>query len=44
VPEVGPGPSDDVPLAVPCRWHRAMRIVDDPDALHLRTLAEHEAR
>ena len=38
----GAGVSDDVPLAAMYAWHRAMRIFDGPDEVHLRTLAKQE--
>lgn len=34
----GMGVSDDVPLAAMYGWHRAMRIFDGPDEVHLRTI------
>ena len=40
----GAGISDDVPLAAMYGWHRAMRIFDGPDEVHLRTLAKRETR
>ena len=40
----GAGVSDDVPLAAMYGWHRAMRIFDGPDEVHLRTLARSELR
>ena len=40
----GAGVSDDVPLAAMYGWHRAMRIFDGPDEVHLRTLAKRETR
>jgi acyl-CoA dehydrogenase len=40
----GAGVSDDTPLAEMYAWHRAMRIFDGPDEVHLRTLARHELR
>jgi acyl-CoA dehydrogenase len=39
----GAGVSDDVPLAAMYGWHRAMRIFDGPDEVHLRTIAKAEA-
>jgi acyl-CoA dehydrogenase len=39
----GAGVSDDVPLAEMWGWHRAMRIFDGPDEVHLRTIAKAEA-
>jgi len=36
------GVSDDVPLARMYSWHRAMRIFDGPDEVHLRALARAE--
>jgi acyl-CoA dehydrogenase len=38
----GAGVSDDVPLARMYGWHRAMRIFDGPDEVHLRTIAKSE--
>lgn len=38
----GAGVSDDVPLAAMYGWHRAMRIFDGPDEVHLRTIAKNE--
>ncbi len=38
----GAGVSDDVPLARLWGWHRAMRIYDGPDEVHLGTLAKAE--
>lgn len=40
----GAGVSDDVPLAAMYGWHRAMRIFDGPDEVHLRTIARKELR
>jgi acyl-CoA dehydrogenase len=40
----GAGVSDDVPLAPMYGWHRAMRIFDGPDEVHLRTIAKNELR
>lgn len=40
----GAGMSDDVPLAAMYGWHRAMRIYDGPDEVHLRTIAKNELR
>ncbi|MGW0041489.1 acyl-CoA dehydrogenase family protein [Rhodococcus sp. NPDC003348] len=40
----GAGVSDDVPLTAMCGWHRAMRIFDGPDEVHLRTIAKTELR
>jgi acyl-CoA dehydrogenase len=36
------GVSDDTPLARLYGWHRAMRIFDGPDEVHLRTIARAE--
>jgi acyl-CoA dehydrogenase len=36
------GVSDDVPLARMYSWHRAMRIFDGPDEVHLRSIARAE--
>jgi acyl-CoA dehydrogenase len=38
----GMGVSDDVPLAMMYGWHRAMRIFDGPDEVHLRGIAKAE--
>lgn len=40
----GAGVTDDVPLARMWGWHRAMRLFDGPDEVHLTTLARHELR
>jgi acyl-CoA dehydrogenase len=40
----GLGVSDDVPLAKMYGWHRAMRIFDGPDEVHMRSLARAELR
>lgn len=40
----GAGVSDDVPLTAMYGWHRAMRIFDGPDEVHLRTIARLEIR
>ncbi|TCB95474.1 acyl-CoA dehydrogenase [Micromonospora zingiberis] len=40
----GAGVSDDVPLAAMWGWHRAMRIFDGPDEVHLRSVARAEIR
>ena len=36
------GISDDVPLARLYGWHRAMRLFDGPDEVHMRTIARAE--
>ena len=36
--------SDDTPLAGMWGWHRAMRLFDGPDEVHLRSLARSELR
>jgi acyl-CoA dehydrogenase len=36
------GVSDDTPLARMYGWHRAMRIFDGPDEVHMRTIARSE--
>jgi acyl-CoA dehydrogenase len=36
------GVGDDVPLARLWGWHRAMRIFDGPDEVHLRSIARYE--
>jgi acyl-CoA dehydrogenase len=38
----GAGISEDVPLARLYGWHRAMRIFDGPDEVHMRTIARAE--
>lgn len=38
----GMGVSDDVPLARLYSWHRAMRLFDGPDEVHMRTIARAE--
>jgi len=38
------GISDDTPLAAMWGWHRAMRVFDGPDEVHLRSLATAELR
>ncbi len=38
----GAGVSDDTPLAAMWGWHRAMRIFDGPDEVHLTSLARAE--
>ena len=38
----GAGLSQDTPLAAMYAWHRAMRIFDGPDEVHLRTVARAE--
>jgi acyl-CoA dehydrogenase len=38
----GMGVTDDVPLAMMWGWHRAMRLFDGPDEVHLTTLARAE--
>jgi acyl-CoA dehydrogenase len=40
----GLGVSDDVPLAEMYGWHRAMRLFDGPDEVHLQTIARAELR
>lgn len=40
----GAGVSDDVPLAAMWGWHRAMRLFDGPDEVHLQALAKSELR
>lgn len=40
----GAGVSDDVPLAAMYGWHRAMRIFDGPDEVHLRGIARAELK
>jgi acyl-CoA dehydrogenase len=38
----GGGVSDDFPLARLYAWHRAMRLFDGPDEVHMRTIARAE--
>jgi acyl-CoA dehydrogenase len=38
----GAGVSDDFPLARLYSWHRAMRLFDGPDEVHMRTIARSE--
>ncbi|MDT5094248.1 MAG: acyl-CoA dehydrogenase [Mycobacterium sp.] len=38
----GAGVSDDFPLARLYSWHRAMRLFDGPDEVHMRTVARAE--
>jgi acyl-CoA dehydrogenase len=40
----GAGVSDDTPLAAMYGWHRAMRLFDGPDEVHLRAIARSELR
>ncbi|WP_375503560.1 acyl-CoA dehydrogenase family protein [uncultured Jatrophihabitans sp.] len=40
----GAAVSDDTPLAAMWGWHRAMRLFDGPDEVHLRSLARSELR
>jgi acyl-CoA dehydrogenase len=40
----GAGVSDDTPLAEMYGWHRAMRIFDGPDEVHLRSIARQELK
>ena len=40
----GAGVSHDTPLAAMYAWHRAMRIFDGPDEVHLMTVAKAELR
>jgi acyl-CoA dehydrogenase len=40
----GAGVSDDLPLAAMWGWHRAMRLFDGPDEVHLRSLGRAELR
>ncbi len=40
----GAGVSDDTPLAYFYAWARVLRIVDGPDAVHRRTMAQQELR
>jgi acyl-CoA dehydrogenase len=40
----GAGVTDVTPLAAMYAWHRAMRLFDGPDEVHLRSVAKHELR
>ena len=40
----GAGVSDDIPLAAMWGWHRAMRLFDGPDEVHLRSVARQELK
>jgi acyl-CoA dehydrogenase len=40
----GAGVSDDTPLAAMWGWHRAMRLFDGPDEVHLRSIGRSELR
>lgn len=40
----GAGVSEDTPLAQMYAWHRAMRLFDGPDEVHLNTVAKAELR
>ncbi|MTV25872.1 acyl-CoA dehydrogenase [Nitriliruptoraceae bacterium ZYF776] len=40
----GAGVSEDTPLAQMYAWHRAMRLFDGPDEVHLRTVARSELK
>jgi acyl-CoA dehydrogenase len=40
----GLGISDDIPLAGMYGWHRALRIFDGPDEVHLRSIAQWELK
>jgi acyl-CoA dehydrogenase len=40
----GAGVSEDTPLAAMYAWHRAMRIFDGPDEVHLLSVAKAELR
>jgi acyl-CoA dehydrogenase len=40
----GAGVSDDFPLAAMWSWHRAMRIFDGPDEVHVQSIAKTELR
>jgi acyl-CoA dehydrogenase len=40
----GAGVTDDHPLAAMWGWHRAMRLFDGPDEVHLQALAKDELR
>jgi len=38
----GAGVTDTTPLAAMYGWHRAMRLFDGPDEVHLRSIAKAE--
>jgi acyl-CoA dehydrogenase len=38
----GAGVTDVTPLAAMYGWHRAMRLFDGPDEVHLRSIAKAE--
>ena len=40
----GAGVSQDTPLAAMWGWHRAMRLFDGPDEVHVRSVAKAELR
>jgi len=40
----GLGICDDVPLARMYGWHRALRILDGPDEVHLRSISRWELK
>jgi acyl-CoA dehydrogenase len=40
----GAGVSEDTPLSAMYGWHRAMRLFDGPDEVHLRSIAKTELR
>jgi acyl-CoA dehydrogenase len=40
----GAGVTDVTPLAAMYGWHRAMRLFDGPDEVHLRSLARAELK
>ena len=40
----GAGVSQDTPLAAMYAWHRAMRLFDGPDEVHLDSVARAELR
>jgi len=40
----GAGVSEDTPLAAMYAWHRAMRVFDGPDEVHLMSVAKSELR
>jgi len=40
----GLGISDDIPLARMYGWHRALRLFDGPDEVHLRSIAQWELK
>ena len=40
----GAGVTDTTPLAAMYAWHRAMRLFDGPDEVHIQAIAKSELR